>query len=142
MPNKCPNCGADLKKGAKFCQSCGYKLQSKNISSENKSTTHTSQPIPSKPIQPQSVKRQNKKPMSKKNKIIYSVIGALAILFICFYAWGSNYYNRDNQISRIITSLKDPNQNAAQYISCDNSEVKITNQSVKPLQKYFQDPYY
>lgn len=142
MLNKCPNCGADLKKGVKFCQSCGYKLQPKNSTSESKPAPQNSQPTSQKTVRPQPVKRQTvvpKKPMSKKNKIIYSVIGALVVLFICFYAWGSNYYNRDNQISRIITSLKDPNQNAAQYISCDNPEVKISNQSVKPLQKYFQD---
>ena len=29
--NKCPNCGSDIKEGAKFCTSCGYQLVQGNV---------------------------------------------------------------------------------------------------------------
>ena len=147
MTKICPNCGKDIKKDAKFCPFCGYKFKdnpksSVPIAHEDSRPSHQAAAVSQMPKQEMKREYKNKtpqKPISKKNKIIYSVIGVLVILLICFYAWGSNYYNRDNQISRIVSSLKNPNQSGAQYISCDNPEVKITTESVKPLQRYFQD---
>lgn len=38
--NKCPNCGSDIKEGAKFCTSCGYQLVKGNVNN----TINTNRP--------------------------------------------------------------------------------------------------
>lgn len=39
--NKCPNCGSDIKEGAKFCTSCGYQLAQGNVNNTVNTTNTT-----------------------------------------------------------------------------------------------------
>ena len=39
--NKCPNCGSDIKEGAKFCTSCGYQLVQGNVNNTVNTTNTT-----------------------------------------------------------------------------------------------------
>ena len=91
MEKFCPNCGKEIKGEADFCPNCGYKLKKEKISKP-------SQPIIQKNGDEtrSQIRHSKKKPMSKRNKIILSIVGVLAVLFICFYAWGSSYYSEHN----------------------------------------------
>ena len=92
MTKICPNCGKDIKKDGKFCPFCGYKFKdnpksSAPIAHKNSQPSHQAAAAPQMPKQEMKQKYKNKtpqKPLSKKNKIIYSVIGVLVILLICF----------------------------------------------------------
>ena len=78
----CPNCGKQVDLNIEFCPNCGQKLS-------------------------QPEKQTNKRFISKKNylnkqkKILFSIIGFLIIVFIGFYAWGSNHFSEDKQIDQI-----------------------------------------
>lgn len=129
----CPNCNHVLKSGAEYCSHCGYDLKSKRKVDNSQTAVQTSNTT-----QTQKVTHQYK-PISKKKKIIFSVVGILAALFVVFYIWGSSYYSESNQINRITSGLIDPNQNISKYVVADTTNMKVTDESLKPLQKYYQD---
>lgn len=116
----CPNCGKQVDLNIEFCPNCGQKLS-------------------------QPEKQTNKRFISKKNylnkqkKILFSIIGFLIIVFIGFYAWGSNHFSEDKQIDQIISSLTDSKANVAQYLTTDNVKVTVNSDTVKPLQAYYRD---
>lgn len=41
-------------------------------------------------------------------------------------------------MNRATTAIGDPDKNAAKYVTSTTSQVKINNDTVKPIQKYFQ----
>lgn len=125
----CPNCGHPLKPGADFCSNCGYNLKTKQVSKQVSSQTVNNRRQP----------RQPRKPMSKKNKIIFSVVGVLLVAFIGFYIWGHNYYSMTNQVNRITSKITDPSQDLSPYVTTVDNSVKVTKDSVKPLQEYYRD---
>ncbi|QTQ40503.1 zinc ribbon domain-containing protein [Lactobacillus taiwanensis] len=134
MEKFCPNCGKEIKGEADFCPNCGYKLKKEKISKP-------SQPIIQKNGDEtrSQIRHSKKKPMSKRNKIILSIVGVLAVLFVCFYAWGSSYYSEHNQVRRIVSALKDPNKKVSQYITSTDPDLKVTDENVKPLQRYYSN---
>lgn len=138
MKKFCPNCGKEIKKDVDFCPNCGHKLKkSSNASSNNISSSYaTSQHVKETRAQ---VQKKKKKPISKKKKIIFSFIGILVIFFGGFYIWGSNYYAESNQLRRIVLAIKNPDKTAGKYISSTDPDIKITDQSVKPLQSYYNE---
>lgn len=73
---------------------------------------------------------QNKK---RNNSILAGVV-----ILVIFLLWGHAYYSVDNQMARATAAIGDPSKNAGKYVTSTSSEVKINNQTVKPIQKYFQ----
>ena len=126
----CPQCGNQVNENAKFCPHCGANLEkilNKKQTTVNPSTeTQTTSPQPAH------------KPMKKSTKIILSIVAVLVVLFIAFYAWGSNRYSRNNQIDRIVYSLKNPQADMAKYVTTDNHNLQVTDKALKPTQKYYQ----
>lgn len=131
----CPNCGHPIKQGATFCNNCGYNLVTKQMPAK---TARPSQPAPTQPVQQQVAPKQHK-PMKLGTKIILSIIGVLIVALIGFYAWGSSYYSKNNQIDRITESLRDPKKDVSKYITADTPSMKVDSNTVKPLQNYYQD---
>lgn len=121
MKKFCPNCGTPLKDGAAFCPKCGTKI----------AQSAPKQPAPSQ-APTRSVQRQ---PMSKKNKIIWSIVAAFAVIFIGLYVFGKQYYSRDHQIARIVNAVKSSNGDLSKYVIADDSNVKVTSDSVEPYKK-------
>lgn len=131
----CPNCGHPIKQGATFCNNCGYNLVTKQMPAK---PAQASQSAPTQSVQQQIPSRQHK-PMKLATKILLSVIGVLIVVLIGFYAWGSSYYSKNNQIDRITESLRDPKKDVSRYITADTPSMKVNSDTVKPLQNYYQD---
>lgn len=126
----CPNCGHPLKPGAEFCPNCGYNVRTKQTPQKENST----QPTPSRSTQPRP-----HKPLSKKTKIIISTVSALFVVFIIFYAWGTHHYSKNNQIDKITETLRNPKEDMSKYVVADTPAMKVTAETVKPLQNYYQE---
>lgn len=77
--------------------------------------------------------------MKLRTKILLSILGVLLIALIGFYAWGSSYYSKNNQIDRITDGLRNTKTDISQYIIADTSTMKVNDNTVKPLQQYYQD---
>lgn len=128
----CPNCGHPLKQGAAFCNNCGYNLVTKQMP---KSQTRVIKQQSTTPQVTQKVHKQ----MKPFTKVLLSLLGVLIIAFIAFYAWGTHHYSKNNQIDWITAGLRDPKQDISKYIAADTPSMKVTNETVKPLQKYYQE---
>lgn len=137
MNNKlfCPNCGKPVSIKDNYCPNCGYNLQ-KYFTDINQTQAVSQLQQNQQSIQ-QIQLRPSKQPMSTKNKTILSIVAIVIILLVGLGVWGNNYYSRDNQISRITTALKDPNQKGFAKLVTTDSSAKITDDAVKPTQEYF-----
>jgi len=94
MKRFCQECGHEAKISDKMCTNCGTKL------------IEMEQPLPSTqqtPVKPQ----KEKKPMSKQQKIIFSVVGILAILLIGFSIWANMYFSKDSTENRFFKAVDD-----------------------------------
>lgn len=125
----CPNCGHPIKLDATFCNNCGYNLITKELPKTKTKAAPKKQPTVQKVHQP----------MKLRTKILLSVLGVILVAFIGFYAWGSSYYSKDNQIDRITNGLRNTKTDISQYIIADTSTMKVNDNTVKPLQQYYQD---
>lgn len=124
----CPNCGHPIKPDATFCNNCGYNLITKEL--PKASSTPEAQPVTSQKV---------RQPMKLRTKVLLSILGVLLIALIGFYAWGSSYYSKNNQIDRITDGLRNTKTDISQYIIADTSTMKVNDNTVKPLQQYYQD---
>ena len=116
MKKFCPNCGQQVDPSVEFCPNCSQRLS--QVEKQNNERTEP------------KVKRTH---LSKQKEILISVIGFLVLVFIIFYAWGSNHFGEDKQIDQITASLTDPKANVAQYLTTDNPKVAVNSDTVKPL---------
>ncbi|WEV43512.1 zinc-ribbon domain-containing protein [Lactobacillus sp. ESL0684] len=128
----CPQCGNQVNADVKFCPHCGADLT--NVASRpatagetKKAASPKRQAVASKP-----------QPVKKKTKFILIAAVVVFVLFGVFYAWGSNHYSRSNQIDQIMVSLKNPQMPLAKYVTTDDYAMKVTDESLKPTQKYYQ----
>lgn len=74
----------------------------------------------------------------KKHKKLL-IFTFIAILAACLFTVCNFYYTKDRQINRMITSLKDPNSQVAQYVVASTPDMRVTDASLKPLQDYFKN---
>ncbi|PAW06213.1 hypothetical protein CKG09_08920 [Lactobacillus helveticus] len=74
----------------------------------------------------------------KKRKTIW-IFGIIVILVGGLITAGNFYYTKDWQISRIVANLKDPKTGMAQYVVASTPDMKVTDDSLKPLQNYFKN---
>lgn len=74
----------------------------------------------------------------KKCKTIW-IFGIIVILVGGLITAGNFYYTKDRQISRIVANLKDPKTGMAQYVVASTLDMKVTDDSLKPLQNYFKN---
>ena len=137
----CPNCGKDVKPNAEFCPNCGQKLPQtlhsrKEYRSQQKNTA--AQPVVN---QSQAAAKSVHQPMKKRNKVLLICLGVLIVAFAAFYAWGSNHYQRNNQINQIAASLKNPHSDLAQFVVSENPNARVTTAALKPTQEYYAEHY-
>lgn len=62
----------------------------------------------------------------------------MAVVFAALYTWGAIYYAKNNQIDRIVAGIQDPKQDMSQYVTPSTPDLTVTNETVKPLQRYFK----
>ncbi|KRM51559.1 zinc ribbon domain-containing protein [Ligilactobacillus araffinosus] len=124
----CPKCGTERHGNEKFCRKCGYQFTNATSTDKQGATQpqRRSQPV-SKP----------RKPLSKKQKAGIIGIGAVIVILIAFFVWGNNYYSENNQINRIAQDLASTKKDATGIVTTSDPNLKITSDSVKPLQEYF-----
>ena len=137
----CPNCGKEVKPNAEFCPNCGQKLPQtlhsrKEYRSQQRNTA-------AKPVvnQPQATANAVHHPMKKRNKVLLICFGVLIVAFAAFYAWGSNHYQRNNQINQIAASLKNPHSDLSQFVVSENPNARVTTAALKPTQEYYAEHY-
>lgn len=139
----CPNCGKEVKPNAEFCPNCGQKLPQtlhsrKEYRSQQRNTA--AQPVGNQPQATASSVHQHQ-PMKKRNKVLLICLGVLIVAFVAFYAWGSNHYQRNNQINQIVASLKNPHSDLAQFVVSENPNARVTTAALKPTQEYYAEHY-
>ncbi|MDF7669197.1 zinc-ribbon domain-containing protein [Lactobacillus sp. ESL0703] len=138
----CPQCGNKVEASVKFCPHCGADLT--DVATAQPQTKANSAKMTGQHTPPKSRQQVNqvaapkKQPLKKKTKVTLWLVAIIVVLFGGFYAWGSNHYSRNNQIDQIIVSLKNPQMGLAQYVTTDDHTIKVTNNALKPLQKYYQ----
>lgn len=81
---------------------------------------------------------KNKVERSNKHKALI-VVAFLIVFGGIFYAYGEFYYQKDKQIDRLVQNLQKPDVNISSYVSAANPDMKVTNESLKPLQSYFKE---
>ncbi|MBC6371075.1 zinc-ribbon domain-containing protein [Lactobacillus kullabergensis] len=139
----CPNCGKEVKPNAEFCPNCGQKLPQtlhsrKEYRSQQRNTA--AQPVGNQPQATASSVHQHQL-MKKRNKVLLICLGVLIVAFVAFYAWGSNHYQRNNQINQIAASLKNPHSDLAQFVVSENPNARVTTAALKPTQEYYAEHY-
>ena len=96
MSKYCPFCGKELKKGAKFCQNCGNKIQVEKKTTEatqapSKSPSSSAQqpsptPITPEPVTPQAVTQQlgaaPMQPKKTKTSLIIAIVAIVAVVVV------------------------------------------------------------
>ncbi|AIS08732.1 hypothetical protein LACWKB8_0423 [Lactobacillus sp. wkB8] len=137
----CPNCGKRVKPDAEFCPNCGQKLSPAKPSRKEYRSNQTNTSVQPVASQQKVAARTVRHPMKKRNKILLICLGILVVAFAAFYAWGSNHYQRNNQISQIAASLKNPHADLAPYVVSENPNASVTTAALKPTQEYYADHY-
>ena len=136
----CPNCGAKIKADATFCPSCGTKLTKQEQSKQEYRTKSLQASAPKTvPVKQQVQVRQRRAPMKKRNKIILISLLVIVALGGAFYSWGSNHFQRNNQVAQLTAYLKNPQQNLADYVMGDDPDMHVTAAALKPTQKYYAE---
>lgn len=79
-----------------------------------------------------------KKKWSKKHKIIIFITLFVVAIIAILYGYGSYYYQKDRQITRIVATLKNPNADLSHLVQGTDPDIKITKASLKPLQNYYK----
>ncbi|CCI87518.1 TcaA 3rd/4th domain-containing protein [Lactobacillus gigeriorum] len=112
----CPKCGTPVKPTDKYCGKCGNHLQQ---------------------LKPKPAPKP-RKPMSKKSKIM--LFGGLAVLLVLFglYNIGKSRFSRENQVSAIITALKNPSEDLTPYVKIDDTRAVVNKDTLKSIQKYYE----
>ncbi|KRL01007.1 zinc ribbon domain-containing protein [Liquorilactobacillus capillatus] len=135
----CPECGTKVAVGEVFCPNCGHKLTpiavKTNDNKNDDSATVTNQDAQttmqrSTPIPP-------KKPVNKQ--LVGGVI-AIIVVLVGGCLGLKDYYQPQKQLDRMITAMGDSDKNMAKYIKTNDPTLqnKISNKSVKPMQRYFE----
>lgn len=137
----CPNCGHEVAQDAVFCPNCGYDLTKNRVESatqkEETAQPQQSQPKPQPQAQPQvGTRAAQKPPMSKRKRGLLIAGGIVLLALIIAGVIGSNYYSRNSQLDRLMAAIKaDDDATVAQYVSPEDSQFKVTANSVKPWVK-------
>ncbi|MFD1451235.1 MULTISPECIES: zinc ribbon domain-containing protein [Oceanobacillus] len=116
MSDFCKECGNPISEGAMFCKNCGAKVNkilSESESQKEQAATNnqaesqvsTSQDKSENSTQYGQETPKEKKPLSKKQKLIFSLAGVLAIAGIGFYIWGNSYYAEEKVVERFVEAL-------------------------------------
>jgi len=133
---KCPNCHQEVAADSIFCEHCGYDLRQ---------TTTEAAAQPKTKAKRLGRRRKNsaakpgKQPKSKWFKrSVWAVIGIAVIIVIVL---GASFYNKqagkDKQIANITDMISDNQSNdLAKLLVSDNTNLKITGDTVQPLLTY------
>lgn len=79
-----------------------------------------------------------KKKWSKKHKILIFLTLFIVVIVAALYGYGSYYYQKDKQITRILTMLKNPNADLSNLVQGTDPDINITKESLEPLQNYYK----
>lgn len=112
MKKFCTECGKGLEKEHKVCIHCGtpYGLGDSEKEVAQKPTEKTPEQAESLSESTTATAQETaphipKKPMSKKQKTLYSLIGAVVVILIGFYMWGNAYQSVESVEERYLKAL-------------------------------------
>lgn len=75
---------------------------------------------------------------NKRLKKLLVCLFLLVLLLGGSLGWGCFYYSRDQQVTRMVLALRDPQKDLSPYIHCDDPEFDVIPSTVRPLQVYYQ----
>lgn len=116
MKKFCTECGKALEQEHKVCIHCGtsYGLSDSENLEERQTNERASEQVekmsqPTRTIAQEAPPHLPKKTMSKKQKTLYSIIGAVVVLLIGFYMWGNAYQSVESVEERYMKALDEKN---------------------------------
>lgn len=119
----CGECGTKNAKGAKFCESCGATLVEEKSGTKTKTDKKTAN-------NDSLATKVNK--MSKQNKIIMSIIVAIVVIFIAFYAIMSSKLSPKAIAEDYFLAVANVDANKLyKYLDIDESEFTTKDMFVK-----------
>lgn len=146
--NFCWNCGHKNDGDSVFCEECGSDLREGLEGSTEQPVNQPEVPVisnaPLNQIEqiPSSYQQpvQPKQPMSKKKKVGLIIVGAGVASIVGLYSYGNYYFSYDQQVSRMIETIKtkDPAKWSEIMVSNDPS-YKITSDNLKKMTDYYKD---
>lgn len=152
----CPNCGTNVSKVTSELEENGNSHQNSTESASQQQATEPNKQQETAPRAQAQVRTQHRSENTasldkrvgntngtfsekwNENKKRNNTILLVVILIIIFLIWGHFYYSVDNQMNRALNAIGDPGANAGKYVTSTTSKVTINNDTVKPIQKYFQ----
>ncbi|WP_394239568.1 zinc-ribbon domain-containing protein [Niallia oryzisoli] len=91
----CKNCGEKLEESIEFCPACGSPVTEENAIPSNTEVTY--------------IETRTKVPVSFKRKVIYSIVGAIALLIIGAHLMISHLIDSDRHLQKIFNAIVDEN---------------------------------
>ena len=91
----CKNCGEKLEESIEFCPACGSPVKEENEIPSNTEKTY--------------IETRTRAPVSFKRKVIYSIVGAIALLIIGAHFMISHLIDSDRHLQKIFNAIVDEN---------------------------------
>ncbi len=127
----CENCGTKNENDAKFCESCGAPLNFEETPAPVKEELVA--PAETTPV---TFTAKESKPMSKKSKLIWTIVGAVAILSCLFYWVGKSASDPEKVVTKYIDSISNENYaKAYECMSIEGSEFTTKDMFIKIMEE-------
>ncbi|XKH50552.1 hypothetical protein LG275_13260 [Chryseomicrobium palamuruense] len=97
----CTECGEKNNSNNEYCGYCGKALLTKNNVQGN-----------SKVVNEPISQRNNRSPLSKKQKILFTTIGVLALSALGTHFFAKSHFSHQNKVEDFITSIQEGNTNS------------------------------
>lgn len=156
----CEHCGKENDEAAKFCESCGQKVElEKNVSLVNpcgvchKENAKDAQfcehcgngltsPSPEQPVNvvPKKETQPPKQPVTvtKKQKILGVLVVLLAVVGIGGYKFFETQYSKEKQIEAILSHItKKEEKGLKPFLTTEDKSLELTTETIKPLLTYY-----
>lgn len=114
MEKFCTSCGSPIEEGLAFCTSCGKRIE----------PAKEEQPATTESPKEQTPERAKKEPKAytKKQKVLFTSIAGIIVLFIGLYMWGNSYYSPEKTAERLMAAIVDEDVAAVQDVTTINGE--------------------
>ena len=132
----CPNCGQKVTASEEFCPNCGYNLAAYRQGNEPQSGAQPQATASTKKGFSRAKKKQRTKKQKRRRRLIW-LAAVLVIILGGTIAYGTNYYSKASTLNRVVAAVKKNRVGAHHYFFTKDPNLKMTDQSLQPLMKYF-----
>ncbi|MCT2884389.1 zinc ribbon domain-containing protein [Lentilactobacillus parabuchneri] len=134
----CPNCGHKVTATEEFCPNCGYNLAAYRQGSGQGNATQPQAPTSKKKGFSRSKKKQRTKKQKRRRRLIW-LAAILVIILGGTIAYGAHYYSKASTLNRVVAAVKKNQIVVRRYFFTKDPNLKINDQSLQPLIKYFHN---